>query len=521
MAGLKTAFPLLALSMETMTDQIQKNFKCPPDEDAYRLIVALLNDGLAYIGRAPQSYAQDVKLPATTEANIGRFAETILPGHIRKAFEADFVTKKPTMYEYIQKLRRWRDKFEERLDYRPQWASLESYSQQLSEFRFLKFDEIEVPGQYLQHRDKNSDFVRVERFLPTVELVRSIGLCHRRLTIRGHDGSLRPFAVQHPAARHCRREERILQLFRIFNTVLSKRKESRRRNLYFHLPLMVPIAPHIRLVQDDTSYVSLQGIYEDRCRKTGMNKDDPILFAMEKLRAMAENKQSRTADQVIIMKTEILATIQERWVPNSIVLEYFQKTYPNFEDFWLFRRQFSYQYAAVTFISYIMHMCNRYPNKITIARSTGDIWAAELTPNLNQQRPLFYNPEHVPFRLTPNIQTLMGPLAMEGIFACALMAIARCLTEPEHELEAQLSVFVRDEMFFWAANQKSLQSLQENQLREAVQQNTDFIVKRAVSLAQTPEHGNLPANQTVIDLISRAVNPVNLAQADALWMGYL
>ena len=47
LAVLKTAFPLLALSMETMVDQIQKHFKCPPDEDAYRLIVALLNDGLS------------------------------------------------------------------------------------------------------------------------------------------------------------------------------------------------------------------------------------------------------------------------------------------------------------------------------------------------------------------------------------------------------------------------------------------------------------------------------------------
>ena len=47
MSVLKTTFPLLALSMETMVDQIQKHFKCPPDEDAYRLIVALLNDGLS------------------------------------------------------------------------------------------------------------------------------------------------------------------------------------------------------------------------------------------------------------------------------------------------------------------------------------------------------------------------------------------------------------------------------------------------------------------------------------------
>ena len=51
MSALKSNFPLLALSMETMVDQIQKHFKCPPDEDAYRLIVALLNDGLS-VGQA-------------------------------------------------------------------------------------------------------------------------------------------------------------------------------------------------------------------------------------------------------------------------------------------------------------------------------------------------------------------------------------------------------------------------------------------------------------------------------------
>jgi transformation/transcription domain-associated protein len=536
MSGLKTAFPLLALSMETMVDQIHKNFKCPPDEDAYRLIVALLNDGLSYVGRMPGSYAQDFKLPAATEANITRFAETILPAHIRKSFEADFVVKKPTMHEYIHKLRRWRDKFEEKLDRRPQSGFLETYSPHLSEFRFLKFDEVEIPGQYLLHKDKNQDFVRIDRFLPDVDLVRGIGVCHRRLKIRGHDGSIHAFAVQHPAARHCRREERILQLFRIFNGLLAKRKESRRRNLYFHLPLMVPLAPHIRLVRDDSSYISMQGIYEDYCRRMGMNKDEPVLFTMDRMRSLAETKQNvsvtafdfyqnttktwqRTTDQQQVLRTEILTAIQEKWVPSTVVLDYFQQTYPNFADFWLFRRQFAYQYAAVAFMTYIMHIGNRYPNKILISRSTGDIWGAELIPTINPGKAIFYNPEHVPFRFTPNIQTLLGPIATEGLFACAMMAIARCLTEPRHELEQQLSVFVRDEMMFWATAQHR-GVLPVPQLRELVYNNSDIIANRAVSLASPPE-GNLPANQTSIDLISRAVNPQHLAQGDALWMPYL
>jgi len=46
MALLKTAYPLLALSMETMVDAILGRLKPTTDEDIYRLIVALLNDGV-------------------------------------------------------------------------------------------------------------------------------------------------------------------------------------------------------------------------------------------------------------------------------------------------------------------------------------------------------------------------------------------------------------------------------------------------------------------------------------------
>ncbi|KAI0194063.1 FAT domain-containing protein [Xylaria flabelliformis] len=520
MSVLKTAFPLLALSMETMVDQIQKYFKCPPDEDAYRLIVALLNDGLAYVSRMPASYAKDVKLPNATETNITRFAETILPAHIKKSFEADFVTVKPTMYEYIHKLRKWRDKFEEKLDLRDPTAYLETYSRHLSEFRYLKFDDVEVPGQYLQHKDKNQDFIRIDRFLPNVDLVRAIGVSHRRLKIRGHDGSIHPFAIQHPAARHCRREERILQLFRHLNQTLAKKKESRRRDLQFTVPLMIPLAPHIRIVAEDTSYITLQGVYEDHCRRNGMQKDEPVMFTMDKLRGLIEPKGAKPPDQTTTARLEVFSAIQEKWVPHTVALEYFQYIFPEYSDFWLFRRRFSYQLSALTFMTYILYMTGRYPHKMNIARGSGKIWGSELMSLMAPGKPFFHNPEPVPFRLSPNLQTLMGPLATEGIFSCSIMAIARCLTEPEFELEHALTLLVRDEVIFWFTSSHRAIHLNETQLRETVQTNCDMVVKRALSLAQPPV-GSLPANQTVIDLIARAVNPMNLAQCDALWMPYL
>ncbi|KAF8460620.1 hypothetical protein BDZ91DRAFT_851440 [Kalaharituber pfeilii] len=533
MSVLKTAFPLLALSMETVGDQISKFFKCPPDEDAYRLIVALLNDGLQYIGRH-SPHPEHAKLPPTTESNITRFAETILPSHIRvgisklirgmaakndiqTAFEADFVAEKPNLFTYIEKLRKWRDRFEEKLDRRPPTQNLESYSPLLSEFRFQRFDDVEVPGQYLLHKDSNKDFVRIDRFLPKVDVVRGYGVCHRRLRIRGHDGSVHAFAIQHPAARHCRREERILQMFRIFNGVLSRRKESRRRNLQFHLPMMVPLAPHIRIVEDDESYISLQGIYEDHCRRVGMSKDDPLIFAMKKATASLDPGKAPHVDPA--MRLEIFNAIQSDMVPNNVALEFLTKSYTSSAEFFLFRRQFCYQYAALTFMTYVMSMSARYPHKIVISRQTGNIWGTELLPAMASGNPVFHNNEAVPFRFTPNIQVLMGPIAIEGIYSCAIMAIARCLSEPEFDLDQHLSVFVRDEMIFWFTQSRS-QNLQDSQLREKVQFSCEQIVRKTASLAQVGP-AILPANQTVIDLISKASNPMNLSQTDYLWMPYL
>jgi transformation/transcription domain-associated protein len=49
MAMLKTGYPLLALSMETMVDQIQLKFKPQADEDMYRLVAALYHEGAQVI----------------------------------------------------------------------------------------------------------------------------------------------------------------------------------------------------------------------------------------------------------------------------------------------------------------------------------------------------------------------------------------------------------------------------------------------------------------------------------------
>lgn len=55
----------------------------------------------------------------------------------------------------------------------------------------------------------------------------------------------------------------------------------------------------------------------------------------------------------------------------------------------------------------------------------------ELLPGISSNLPVFATSDVVPFRLTPNMQTFLGPIFTEGILTAGIMAISRSLTEPE------------------------------------------------------------------------------------------
>ncbi|ODV96782.1 hypothetical protein PACTADRAFT_39977 [Pachysolen tannophilus NRRL Y-2460] len=536
MGILKTAYPLLALSLESLVDQITQRFKCSSDEDVYRLVVALYNDGVSYLNRLGNP-TQDAKLPPSTEVNISKFADTVLPRNIRAEFEQDVITSKPNLETYISKLRRWRDRMELKLDRRFNKINLEILCPHLSEFHHKKFEYIEIPGQYLLNKDNNSHFIKIERFFPVVDLVRGPASCYKRLTIRGHDGSLHPFAVQFPAARHCRREERIFQLFRIFNEALSSKVQTRRRNIQFTLPTAVPLSPHIRIMTDDKRYVNMLSIYEEYCRQNNQSRDEPLAYTIQKLRAAFDPRLPKP--DLISIRTEILAAIQSLLVPGTVLKDYFTKLYPKFEDFWLFRKQFTSQYATFIFTTYMMSINSRQPQKIHINHGSGNIWTSEMLPckiacgrttstafkdstlDISNQRaaPLLHNAEPIPFRLTPNIQKLIGEAGLEGILSVNVLTIANSLSDPDFDMEQYLSLFVRDEIISWFTQQHR-PSAQDPQLREIVRVNVELLVKR---VAQLGSQGTKPgvASQFVLDLIAQAVNPRNLAAIDTLWMSYL
>ncbi|KAI7885947.1 uncharacterized protein EV154DRAFT_427566 [Mucor mucedo] len=526
MSMLKTGYPLLALSMETMVDQIQLKFKPQADEDMYRLVVALYNEGAQQLLTRLTNPTDTFQLTHATVANIHRFADSLYPGHMKTAFVNDFAKAKLNLEEYVAKLRLWRDKFEAMLDARPRKHKLEASSHYLVEFQHQKFDDVEIPGQYLMLKDNANDFLRIDRFLPEVEIIRSYGNCYRRLTIRGHDGTIHPFLIQNPVARQFRREERLMQLFRMLNYILERRKQSRMRNLVFHLPAIVPLAPNVRMVQDDPSYTSLYDIYEDHCDSVHMHKDDPLVYFVEKFKnnINAQKDIVNQKTELLNLRMEINDYISTNMVPSNILSKYLFKTMSSYTDYWMLRKRFTAQYATATLMAYIFSVGHRMPHKIMISRSTGNVWMTELLPGWNAANPLFGNGEAIPFRFTPNIQEFITPIGIEGLFTSCLMATARCLTEPEFELDQYLCLFVRDELATWhLANHRSVT---DAQFRERINTNVLQVQTKAQFLSCKADRektlsAGKPLNQNVIDLISQASNPQKMAQMECTWMPWL
>lgn len=530
---LKTAFPLLALTMENMAEQIVQRFKASPEEDLHRLMNALLSEAMQqYISRATMPH-EDGSLPTPTRQNLQRFSENLHRSPLRTSFEEDFIKSDISLRECVQRLQQWRDRYETAIDRRPTRYPLEHCSHYLVEFQHLKFDEVEVPGQYLGHEDNNSDFTKIARFSNTFEVTRSSGSCTRRLSMLSNKGIMCSFSVQLNTPRHCRREERTMQLLRCLNSVLERRIETRKRGLAFTLPAAIPLATHARLVESDASFVSLHEIYEEHCREVGMGKDDPMMLWVEKMKSTWDPTQGLV--ELANLRMDLLDEISTKMVPETVLSNFMARSMATPEDLWLMRKHFTLQTAATMFITYVFFISSRTPGRIHISRSKGSVTMSDLLPSFNPQMPQFKSPDATPFRLSPNMQHFIGPVGVEGVLTASLMAIGKAFAEPEGKFEDLLSIFVKDD-------------LPRDAPLALVQRTTKELVKRAQLLSgnglASPDNGsggsnngsggggssggsNTPSGttnlavQVVLDLLNSSSNPSKLALQDPYWQPWL
>jgi transformation/transcription domain-associated protein len=198
----------------------------------------------------------------------------------------------------------------------------------------------------------------------------------------------------------------------------------------------------------------------------------------------------------------------------------------HYEDLWNLRKRFTSQMACLTFMTYVLSIGQRTPQKFYISLEKGNVWTSEFFSTISPQTFLLTNSEAIPFRLTPNLQQFITPIGLEGSFTCCVSAIADALTSPDRDLHDFLEVFIRDELMTWQSVIRKPMSGNNSRIRELVNQNVRMILNRAQVLSCKTEREQTgdkvePMYQTILDLISQATNPLKLAQMDINYLPQL
>ncbi|XP_072179557.1 transformation/transcription domain-associated protein-like [Diadema setosum] len=454
---------------------------------------------------------------------------------LKNQFKIDFDFTQPgatKLRNLISMLKKWIKIIETRTKLLPKSFLIEERCRFLSHFSSATAD-VELPGEFLT--PKHSHYtIRIARFMPHVEITHKHNTAARRLYIRGSNGKIYPYLVVNDASMaESRREERVLQVLRMLNHYLAKRKETAKRQLQFTVPRVVAVSPQMRLVEDSPSSLSLLDIYKKWCTKQQVETDPPINRYYERL-AVVQHRGSQASHQVL---RDILKEVQTNMVPRTLLREWALDTFPTSTDYFAFRKMMTGQLALLGLAEFVLHLTRLNPEIIQIERNSGLLSVFYLRFDIDDTSGELDANRPVPFRLTPNIAEFLTTVGVSGMLNACMISIARCLVQPSFQLPAILKAVLRDEMIAWhkkkqddpssnsssstSSSSSSATTTQSSQsdselLITLVTKAINAIMTRLQNLAQF-EGGE----SKVSTLVAAANSPDNLCRMDPAWHPWL
>ncbi|XP_051529763.1 transformation/transcription domain-associated protein-like [Myxocyprinus asiaticus] len=440
-------------------------------------------------------------------------------------FTTDFDFSVPgsmKLHNLISKLKKWIKILEAKTKQLPKFFLIEEKCRFLSNFS-AQTAEVEIPGEFLMPKPTHY-YIKIARFMPRVEIVQKHNTAARRLYIRGHNGKIYPYLVMNDAClTESRREERVLQLLRLLNPCLEKRKETTKRHLFFTVPRVVAVSPQMRLVEDNPSSLSLVEIYKQRCVKKGIEHDNPISRYYDRL-ATIQARGTQASHQVL---RDILKEVQGNMVPRSMLKEWALHTFPNATDYWTFRKMFTIQLALIGLAEFMLHLNRLNPEMLQIAQDTGKLNVSyfrfdinDATGDLDANRP-------VPFRLTPNISEFLTTIGVSGPLTASMIAVARCFAQPNFKVDGILKAVLRDEIIAWhkkTQEDTSMPLSPAGQPENMDSQQLVSLVQKAVTAIMTRLHNlaQFEGGESKVNTLVAAANSLdNLCRMDPAWHPWL
>ena len=311
-----------------------------------------------------------------------------------------------------------------------EYLDLKSISPELFKFRE---SEIEIPGIYQSIGNDNiNSVVKISSFSRNL-IVFNTKQHPRKIIIYGSDGKEYPFLLKGHEDIH--QDERVMQLFGLINTLLSKDSDTREKNLFIKRYAVIPLSNNTGLIGWVSNCDTLHQLIKDyrQINEIPLNVEYSL---MVKFNPKFDKSSS-------MVKLEVFKHALNNTLGIDLYKVLWNKS-QNAED-WLDRRtNYSRSLAVMSIVGYILGLGDRHPSNIMIDRISGKVLHIDFDDcfEVAMKRDKF--PEKVPFRLTRMLIKALEIGGIEGTFRITCENVMRVARENKDSLNVILAAFVHD-----------------------------------------------------------------------------
>uniref|UniRef100_A0A1B6CK79 non-specific serine/threonine protein kinase n=3 Tax=Clastoptera arizonana TaxID=38151 RepID=A0A1B6CK79_9HEMI len=374
-----------------------------------------------------------------------------------------------------------------------------------------KFRTIALPrssSMYQTHRPFPMDLVYICGMKDEVQVVPSLQK-PKRIALKGTDGQY--YHILCKPKDDLRLDARMMELCSIINLYLNKDPEARIRGLHIRTYSAVPLTDDCGLIEWIPNLKGLRPAIIEIYKRTSR------VLKTSELQSLLNSDQHSLETKRDIFVNKVL-----REQP-SVLQEWFLDKFHSPTEWYLARSAYVKTTAVMSIVGNIVGLGDRHGENVLLDLTCGDLIHVDFGCLFNKGDSLQF-PELVPFRLTHNMVSAMGPTGVEGMFRLSCEITTRIMRQQIDQLMSLLQPFLYDSLATLNSkttkNKRVQQEMTFEKCREVIQ-NIDMRLQGAVKKPNISDSCLLSVEGQVDYLIKEATSIDNLCQMFLGWGPYL
>nr|XP_018666849.1 DNA-dependent protein kinase catalytic subunit isoform X1 [Ciona intestinalis] len=385
-------------------------------------------------------------------------------------------------------------------------SSLNDYSPWLAKFQSLQRSskELEVPGQYDgKSRPLLEYHATITGFDDRVTMMTSIRKpC--KIIMRGSNEKDFGFLIK--GGEDLRQDQRIQQIFVIFNQLLESDMGCRKRNLSMRTYQVIPISSKVGMIEWVDNVVPYIEFISQQAKRMNCNSciTEPARTWIPK--NMVQKPPCETYG--VLMQRGSYAQVVEKFkrAENMLPWDLFRQAYirlcANPESFVALRKRFTSSYAVMCVTHWLLGIGDRHTSNFMLSLTTGEVVGIDFGHAFGSATEVLPVPELVPFRLTNQIINLLSPhSAIHGELRHVMVRCLSALRSRTDTILPLLDVFVKDPSVDWAKFGKRSRD-QDQRYSDSDVESSDRVwyARRKMALTKKKLEGENPSSITCDEL---------------------